>query len=37
MAADILRAHPDNRSLARKMKLAAWSKEFFYELFAHMR
>ena len=36
-AADILRAHPDNRSLARKMKLAAWSKEFFYELFAHMQ
>jgi predicted transposase YbfD/YdcC len=37
VAIDILRAHPDNRSLARKMKLAAWSKEFFYELFAHMR
>jgi predicted transposase YbfD/YdcC len=37
MAADILRAHPDKRSLARKMKLAAWSKEFFYELFAHVR
>jgi predicted transposase YbfD/YdcC len=37
MALDILRAHPDNRSIARKMKLAAWKKEFFYELFAHMR
>src|SRR5208283_3736571 len=37
VAVDILRAHPDTRSLARKMKLAAWSKEFFYELFAHMR
>jgi len=41
MAADTLRADPDNSSLARKMKLAAWSaawrKEFFYELFAHMR
>jgi predicted transposase YbfD/YdcC len=37
MAADILRSHPDKRSVARKMKLAAWSKEFFYELFAHMR
>jgi predicted transposase YbfD/YdcC len=34
---DILRAHPDKRSLARKMKLAAWSKDFFYDLFAHMR
>jgi predicted transposase YbfD/YdcC len=37
IAADILASHPDNRSLARKMKLAAWSKEFFHELFAHMR
>ena len=37
IAADVLGSHPDNRSLARKMKLAAWSKEFFYELFAHMR
>ncbi len=37
VALDILRAHPDTRSLARKMKLAAWSKQFFYELFAHMR
>ena len=37
MALDILNAHPDKRSAARKMKLAAWSKEFFFELFAHMR
>lgn len=37
MALDILRAHPDKRSIARKMKLANWSKEFFYDLFAHMR
>ena len=37
IAIDILRAHPDNRSPARKMKLAAWKKEFFYELFAYMR
>jgi predicted transposase YbfD/YdcC len=37
IALDILRAHPDKRSLARKMKLAAWRKDFFYELFAHMR
>jgi predicted transposase YbfD/YdcC len=37
MALDILRAHPDNRSIARKMKLATWSKPFFLELFIHMR
>lgn len=37
MALDILRAHPMNRSIARKMKLATWSREFFFELFTHMR
>jgi len=37
MALDILTAHPDPRSPARKMKLAAWKKEFFFELFTHMR
>jgi predicted transposase YbfD/YdcC len=37
MALDILSAHPDKRSIARKMKLAAWSKEFFFELFTHMQ
>src|SRR6267378_1633612 len=37
IALDILRAHPDNRSVARKMKLAAWKKEFFFELFAHLQ
>jgi predicted transposase YbfD/YdcC len=37
MALDILRAHPDSRSIARKMKLAAWRKDFFFELFAYMR
>jgi predicted transposase YbfD/YdcC len=37
MALDILSAHPDKRSTARKMKLAAWSKEFFFELFAYLR
>ena len=37
MALDILRAHPDNRSIARKMKLAAWKKEFLFELFTHLR
>ena len=34
MALDILKAHPDPRSPARKMKLAAWRKDFFFELFA---
>lgn len=34
---DILRAHPADKSIARKMKLAAWSQPFFYELFTHMR
>jgi predicted transposase YbfD/YdcC len=37
MALDILSAHPENRSIARKMKLAAWKKEFFFDLFAHLR
>jgi predicted transposase YbfD/YdcC len=37
MALDILRAHPDKRSPARKMKLAAWRKDFLFELFAHMQ
>ncbi len=37
IALDILNAHPDKRSPARKMKLAAWSKEFFFELFTYMQ
>jgi predicted transposase YbfD/YdcC len=37
MALDILRSHPAEISIARKMKRATWSKEFFFELFAHMR
>jgi predicted transposase YbfD/YdcC len=37
IAIDILRAHPDNRSVGRKMNLAAWKKEFFFELFAYLR
>ena len=37
IAIDILRAHPDNRSIGRKMKLAAWKKEFFFDLFAHLQ
>jgi hypothetical protein len=32
-----LRSHPADKSIARKMKLATWSKPFFFELFAHMR
>lgn len=37
MALDILKAHPDTRSVSRKMKLAVWSKDFFFDLFTHMR
>jgi predicted transposase YbfD/YdcC len=37
IALDILRSHPVDKSIARKMKLAAWKKSFFFELFAHMR
>jgi predicted transposase YbfD/YdcC len=37
IALDILRAHPADRSIRRKMNLAAWSKEFFFELFTHMQ
>lgn len=37
MALDILRSHPDQRSIARKVKLASWSGAFFYDLFTHMR
>jgi predicted transposase YbfD/YdcC len=37
MALDILRQHPDGRSIARKMKLAAWKKEFLFDLFTHMQ
>ena len=37
MALDILRAHPDPRSPARKMNLALWNRAFFNELFTHLR
>ena len=37
IALDILRSHPANKSIARKMKLAAWSQSFFFELFTHMQ
>jgi predicted transposase YbfD/YdcC len=37
MALSMLKSHPDTRSIRRKMNMAAWSKEFFFELFTHMR
>jgi len=37
LSLDILRTHPAEKSIARKMKLAAWNKTFFYELFTHMQ
>src|SRR4051794_25101594 len=37
IALDILRAHPDKRSIRRKMNLARLSRPYFNELFAHMR
>lgn len=37
IALDILRAHPEDRSIARKMKLAARKKEFLFDLFTYMR
>ncbi len=37
MALDILRSHPDTRSISRKMKRALWNQEFFFDLFTHVR
>ena len=37
MALDMLRAHPDKRSIARKMRMAVWSKAFFQQLFSYVR
>jgi predicted transposase YbfD/YdcC len=37
LAQNILRMHPSNASISSKMRRAMWSKDFFYELFAHMR
>jgi predicted transposase YbfD/YdcC len=37
LAQNILRCHPINRSMTLKMCRAMWSKEFFFELFTHMR
>jgi len=36
-AHNILRMHPSTKSITSKMRQANWSKEFFFELFAHMR
>jgi predicted transposase YbfD/YdcC len=37
IALDILRAHPDTRSIQRKMNLARWRRDFLLELFTYMR
>jgi len=37
LAQNILRMHPSDDSISRKMRRALWSKEFFFELFAHLR
>lgn len=36
-AQNILRMHPSPASISSKMRRANWSKEYFFELFAHMR
>jgi predicted transposase YbfD/YdcC len=37
LAQNILRMHPSNTSISGKMRRAMWSKDFFFELFTHMR
>jgi predicted transposase YbfD/YdcC len=37
LAQNILRMHPSNASISSKMRRAMWSKDFFFELFTHMR
>lgn len=37
LAQNILRAHPLEKPLVSKMRKANWNKDFFFELFAHMR
>jgi predicted transposase YbfD/YdcC len=37
LAQNILTAHPLDKPIASKMRRANWSKDFFYELFTHMR
>jgi predicted transposase YbfD/YdcC len=36
-ALNILSAHPCDKTIRKKMKRASWSKDFFFELFTHMR
>jgi predicted transposase YbfD/YdcC len=37
LAHNILRMHPSNDSISRKMRRASWSKDFFFDIFTHMR
>lgn len=37
LAQNILQMHPSDDSISRKMRRASWSKDFFFEIFAHMR
>lgn len=37
IAQNILRAHPLDKPMASKMRKANWNKQFFFQLFAHMR
>lgn len=37
LALNILRTHPANQTVGRKMRRAGWDKAFFFELFAQMR
>jgi predicted transposase YbfD/YdcC len=37
IAHNILSAHPSDKTIRKKMKLASWSKDFFFELFTHMQ
>jgi predicted transposase YbfD/YdcC len=37
IAHNILSAHPSDKSIRKKMKLASWSKDFFFDLFTQMR
>lgn len=37
MALDTLRAHPEKRSISRKINHAAWDRDFFYSLFTYLR
>jgi predicted transposase YbfD/YdcC len=37
LAQNILRLHPSTASISSKMRRAMWSKDHFFDLFAHMR